>query len=157
MLDTTNRPHLEEWLVELETTTLPQANGWLSALLDRGGETLVGYCCLGIGERCRNPHSPTVIEHGTTSLPPPSFFDWLGIDRQRVDNNGESSDVVLDWSLTLYPWREGEPEAEAEAWGVEIDEVYWVTATMLNDIGHLSFAQIAQCIRYFGIRGVGHG
>lgn len=119
--------NLERWLNFLATTTLPQTTG---QLLERGfdstGEPETAYCCLGIGEGLRRGMDNVPA----ASLATQQFGEWLGI--------GPSQDPRINFPDDMRD-RDG-----ALLWHT--------TCSRLNDDLRLSFPQIADTIRYFGLR-----
>jgi hypothetical protein len=117
-----NTEHVEQWLQELETTELPQVTGLIAGPAGGGKR---GHCCLGIADGLRLGSFDEVLE---VPLPDFRLADWLGV----ADTNPD-----LDWPNDLWP-REGPGSSVNAAW--------------LNDAAGLSFKQIAQTIRYFGLK-----
>jgi hypothetical protein len=126
-------PNMMAWCDTLATTTDPQATGTMvdDRYDSNADRTILHFCCLGIGERMANPQSPHLRpnEWGQASR---EFIEWLGIyDKESditFDPEGDGADPVLDWP------RE-----------------YQTSCAGLNDDWHLTFPQIADMIRYFGL------
>ena len=157
---TINQENLETWLREMETTDKPQAKQTLCAVVEvqPGGDLTYGYCCLGLGSLM----VPTIdfvgvsdedlyegangFFDGEANLAPPSFCEWLGVEiRTNADGGQMESDVFIDYpeELRNQPSIDGTGKIEGPLRKV-------ATAAMLNDAG-LTFKQIAQTIRYFGL------
>jgi hypothetical protein len=131
--------NLELWLRELETTGSHQAHesliGEVYPYSDDPEHTEVGYCCLGIG--CELMGLPLPLWQGL-SLAPDQFVEWLGIPILSSDLGRPSAgwDIAIDFPEYVEEWV-GRGQ---------------ITAAGLNDTG-CTFKQIAQTIRYFGVRG----
>lgn len=138
--------NLEAWLTALETTDKKQGTGKLCST--NVVEGTLRYCCLGLGSEMAGIEAVwPVLEYdeepdyayfaGYSDLGPREFIDWLGVPikdgRERI---GEY-DLVLDTDLEMTVRLGHGTQA--------------FTAANLND-GGCTFAQIAQTIRYFGIR-----
>lgn len=146
---TINQENLETWLREMETTDKPQAEKQLCEVVEVGadGEPKFGFCCLGLGSAIVpsigfrfNSERPAHVGDmgyfdGESELAPPAFARWLGVE---VRGGELDSDVFIDYPSDLADHTTGRPLRIC------------ATAAMLNDAG-LTFAQIAQTIRYFGL------
>lgn len=128
-------PNMMAWCDELATTTDPQATGGLVKDVTPidSREIRLGYCCLGIGEKKVDPDSHRLDPQEGFGLPSRTFIDWLGITESAQP---VASDPVVDWPRALLPY--GETVAPA--------------CTTLNDGWLLTFKQIADVVRYFGLR-----
>lgn len=139
-----NHDNINKWVEFLRTTDLPQGQKRL-----RSEE---GYCCLGIGcvvagiEAVSDFDRHAFGEHRCDSLAPYEFMEWLGISYD-PEYSDQEFDLVIDWpeEMTLRVSRYSSSDIQAEYSGV------W-TLAKLNDSG-FTFAQIADVIEYFGIRG----
>lgn len=141
------------WVDELATTDKPQAEGKLCGYVkdasgnqkrDSNGDLIIGYCCLGIGYDMMEDKDPAYAEYlepNRASYPPPEFLKWLGL---RYDY--QSDDVVIDWPPDLIArpgeFDDGDPMEQHLPGGAD-----------LNDNG-FTFAQIADVLGYFGIKGM---
>lgn len=139
-----NDDHLEIWLRTLETTDKPQVKAHLCAVDD---DNQVGFCCLGIGSVLAglvpewsdvDPSAPGNYAYlaDEADLAPVEFITWLGLE---PEDEGGAYDIILDYTHEM-------PKAEPD-YGV-----WMLRASSLNDWG-LTFPQIAQMIRYFGVKG----
>jgi len=167
--DGLNLTHWYEWLDSLATTEDPQARGHLAADTDNG----LGYCCLGHGCTVAgidmvvlpllDDHGNEITETdpawvdseqryafaGATDLAPDRFAHWLGLD----DHDKFEVDITVAWPMN--PPLTAPPSDDTEAYpdGMPYHEDL-ATASNLNDRGRLTFAQIADVLRYFGTHGV---
>lgn len=145
------------WIETLQTTTIPQADGYLSATLD-GYDDAVGYCCLGVA--CYVTGDTEYLEPHDHALLPVKVADKLGLrkyynyepdpnslkrswDEMLADEDGgDGLDVYIDLSEEMY------------AFGYTQDGTGMpISLTAMNDTG-FTFYQIADVITYFGIKEV---
>lgn len=136
-----NTEHFNAWLTALETTDAPQTQGQLAEQRD---DDVIAYCCLGLGCKVAGlPFRPApdnrLTVHGFASLPPAEFGDWLGVELE----DATTADLLIDWPEDLIDnngdsFRDGDERS----------------AVGLNDGLKLTFPQIADVLRYFGIRGM---
>jgi len=149
----TTNENFDRWVEVLATTDLPQVDSALARRIDDG---VIGYCCLGVG--CTlSPELEEYANPGTVhTLPPLAFYEWIGLSIERgPDEDVEAyedrlrdhtADLVIDWPDGFRC--QGDPYDERDGY---VDDS--MTAATLND-GGFSFAQIADCLRYFGVRGI---
>jgi hypothetical protein len=123
-----NTEHVEQWLQELETTDLPQITGLIAGPACGGKR---GHCCLGIAEGLRLGSFTEVPE---VPLAGDELAHWFGLWE---DN------PALDWPAELWPRASEDSNATP---------LHAITAAWLNDGARLTFKQIAQTIRYFGLK-----
>jgi hypothetical protein len=136
--------HFERWLDVLSETDLPQATGTLRVI----SESQASYCCLGIA--CTLAPNGEAFLSGTYTTLPAEVAEWMGLrdlaradGRQwdRIKEQGNAGwDIVLDGTIVI-PFDDMGDDGEQ----------YDMSAASLNDDG-FTFAQIADLIRYFGIR-----
>lgn len=134
---------------ELRTTTLAQGGGSLHRVSRFGNRVEEEFCCIGVGCRVArirvDPrrdevwNSPTfavaVHYEGCSELPPIQFFEWLGFENARMnDNHDLHLDVPTDWKDLDGQWM-----------------LASCALTTLNDRNRLTFAQIGDLIAYFGL------
>jgi hypothetical protein len=174
-----NLDHLRSWVTELREGDRLQVKGGLAKFTsDNDGTTKVGYCCLGVGcevagvdkyqfqfeDPDENDEDADAYSYGTggmTELAPPEFLTWLGFT---VDDNhaGNGYDLRLDYvpddlaDVSVQgteeqhaKWTERVAEYE-RPYSDYADPLFPLTLAGLNDSG-FTFAQIADCIDYFGI------
>lgn len=151
----------EAWLDYLDTAKEPQAHDALMSHYDKNGEPQgqPGYCCLGIACKIAGDLGKPYIENdGQHVLLPIVVADWLGLEEfwtDRTDDYGtdwtfrglmdrepdKGVDIFLDWPEE-YPLPNGFDSGDNN-----------MTASWLND-NNLTFREIADCLRYFGIEKV---
>ena len=156
--------HWNQWLDDLATTEEPQARGHLAADTDDG----LGHCCLGRGCKVAGIQmvdislatEPDGFEHtdpmqssyafaGATDLAPAEFAHWLGLD----DLEKAEVDITVAWPMDTRLLSRVNDADEDWPDGLPYD-MDLGTAANLNDKGRLTFAQIADVLRYFGTNGV---
>lgn len=137
---TINQDNLKAWTHKLRDPWLKQANGQLGKRTEDGGES---FCCLGVGETLI--HKYVEQEDGafkfdhTTTFPTEEWFKWIGIDVliEEWDEWPEEPDPIIDHDFGTGP---GKNHIGPR-----------ITASVLNDVWHLTFPQIADVIDYFGL------
>jgi len=160
-------PNFTTWVDSLLTTDLPQGTARLVTINDRTGEP-EGYCCLGEGCVIAGYRVDKFHLHdedgeetdlydevgyilGADELAPREFLEWLGIDESLLD--GGQGDVCVDYPPDL----KGQGIALVSDGGriperPEGQRPVPLTASAMNDTLHLTFRQIGETLRYFGIR-----
>lgn len=153
-------PHFTEWVDALATTTLPQGIGRLVTINEVTG-VVEGYCCLGQGCTVMNEiprRSRTTDEisrevdwdpagsfFGWTELAPPEFHVWLGLDEPDGEDNiavaMPEEYGVQGRLITEEPIKVAGHQASVT-----------LTCAAMNDQYLLTFSQIADVLRYFGIK-----
>lgn len=168
--------HTDQWGAALQVTDAPQILGHLAQRHDSG---VIGYCCIGFGchrvagmEPVAVPEDGYRFEHAF-GLAPEQFLDWLGLDTSEPNPinhaggpDGESEDAVDEYALYVdfgdlldrciihgtVPGGRADcaPDNPACAYP---PYAHTDTAALhhLNDTFRLSFAQIGDLIRYFGV------
>jgi hypothetical protein len=164
-------PNFTKWVDDLAVTTLDQATGHLVAIDVETGKP-VGYCCLGHGcTLMPNLHLRAQVAmdedgnelhyfeekgsiFGEEDLAPEEFRAWLGV----VNLNPGQADLYLDVSEGWGWLTQGRERLNAAdgvidiiGEGEPVDQ--WATCSLLNDCANLTFPQIADMLRYFGING----
>lgn len=141
-----------QWAGALYATEIPQVKRYLAL---RGGDEVTGACCLGIGcltagltpipTKCGTETESVLVfafdGEDNKQLPPTPFLEWLGLDTLNEGDEPGDDEHTTEWSLM--------PE-----WGVLKDPEgsrYAMTYDNLNDALGLTFAQIADVVRYFGV------
>lgn len=147
-LVSTKPENYELWLQTLEGRLAPeQINGRL-------GSSDGGRCCLGVAcdlsgvKADFDPTLPTIlIWDGAENLLPTSVVRWLGLEVPHWVNSDEEGvwDLLLDLPDEVYMKDAQTPTLDRH-----------LTASIMNDSG-FTFKQIAQMIRYFGIKEVNEG
>lgn len=146
-------PQMIQWAEFLQTTDLPQTKAHLKEVrLEDGLWETVGYCCLGIGcliagidEEIPNENDMDGLNEfayfgGQQDLAPGEFIQWLGlIGEDQALYLGDGSDLWIDGGG--YTVRKGDL----------LEVQFTVPLTVLNDDWRLTFAQIGDCIKYFGL------
>lgn len=123
--------HMEMWFQALESDRYEQGQEKLVQFHPEDKERGF-YCCLGVGCEIAGLNPDTwEDEH----LAPLALVDWLGVRHVRDYPDEEGWDLYIDFPEDLQP-ADGSRE---------------ITAASLNDSG-CTFKQIAQTIRYFGIK-----
>lgn len=165
--------HTEAWAHDLITTTRKQVEGVLGK---RIAIDAIGNCCLGIG--CETAgierdypedgsHSFSYL--GADTLPPRQFAQWLGFDMDVVSEDvRQVGGLCIDWPDETYRVR-CYVEAENHALGIHLKvsahdhELHecspWIEQdgassefAAINDGHTLTFPQIGDMIRYFGVQ-----
>jgi hypothetical protein len=176
-----NEAHFQQWVEELHITLSPQIQGQLAGLMristpEGEGPVKTGYCCLGLGstlvkgipierheedyaydeldEEDLKAHTTFYFGQSTaTDLAPVEFIRWL---MPGFKGDGASAfDLVPDW-----PEEIGRTQG-VKGFGVEGPmgightrrDIATITAAGMND-DNLTFAQIGDVFRYFGIGSV---
>jgi hypothetical protein len=167
----TGNDHFDEWVDSLATTTLPQGTGRLVTIGQETGKP-IGYCCM--GQACTLvPHLSLSINEEDTSdwdsptlegetvydevgyydqwaeMAPPELLAHLG-----VEHDLEQSDIFVDLP-DEYAMSQGELNNVALHGGQPISTNEHLEprlgCSVLNDRYNLTFSQIADVLRYFGI------
>lgn len=148
-----NIENVKKWTNTLRTTEHEQVSHVLIGM-DGGTGEVTGMCCLGIGEvecmgktitakQVHDVYMPRVNgEQRSNGLPGSDFVRWLGATVVGGEDAAKS-DVRLD-TPEDFTVRAGED--------LDDEEYEHVTASLLNDDFHLTFAQIADMIDYFGVQ-----
>lgn len=148
-----NIENVKKWTNTLRTTEREQISHTLIGIDSETGE-ITGMCCLGIGEvECMGKTITTESIAGTyfprvngearsNGLPGSGFARWLGASVLGSEDAAKS-DVTID-TPGIFTVRAGED--------LDDEEYSHVTASILNDEFHLTFAQIADMVDYFGVR-----
>lgn len=130
------------WIATLRHTTLEQGRQQLFPRV-RAGEP-VSACCLGVGtmKACAGQGVELNDVMLAYTLAPNVFFEWLGLTSESPAYS--AGDVLLDWGTHLPSLRPREDTFPSHG---------RVSAAWLNDTAGLTFAQIADCLDYFGLHG----
>jgi hypothetical protein len=155
------------WANELATTDKEQAPGALCLAFSDGRKS---YCCLGLGStlvpdmKISKPMFYTLdravpqvkVGFGKLKadvLAPIEFMSWLGYDMSEKSADTDY-DVYFDIPDSITERSSFDREAEGDGGNPDYDETCGLlrknSAASLNDDG-LTFAQIADIIRYFGL------
>lgn len=160
---TINLDHVRTWVAALRDPEAKQATGRLAKFIDDEGT--VGYCCLGLGSKIAGIkecafneddadlselEDEPAFEYGedhSTELAPVEFKAWLGYE---VTPDEESGDVYLNCGVTMQG-KVSDGETVDGVWApIDPPVIERLSLAELNDDGW-TFAQIADCINYFGL------
>lgn len=155
-----NAEHVAEFVTLLRTTDAPQCQGHLAE--DDGGTR--AYCCLGLGsekaagvefvikmdyndeedDEYPNPEGVlAVVNTGEWELAPPEFIEWLGLPEE-IGGRDILLDLGREIGALYQQGREDHQYADPQ------QLLAGTGLATLNDSG-FTFAQIADCIEYFGL------
>jgi hypothetical protein len=177
-----NEAHFQQWVEELHITLSPQIQGQLAGLMrittpeGEEGPVKTGYCCLGLGstlvkgisiERHEGDYAYDELDEGdlaahttfyfgetqATDLAPFEFIRWLMPDFK--GEKGAAFDLVPDWpeEIGLTQGVKGFDANGPIGIGHTRRDTATVSAAGMND-DNLTFAQIGDVFRYFGIGSV---
>lgn len=155
------------WAEDLRTTTAPQVRGHLAApyVGVEGGEEVIGYCCLGRGcevagiERVKDldVNNSRIFSYlGAKALPPREFARWLGFPKEEVGRHVGEVSLLIDFPHTLRTQCSEHEICDGEQSSSCFSEEYMSdddasSCAQLNDQLYLTFAQIGDLVRYFGV------
>jgi hypothetical protein len=158
-----NEDNFKAWVANLRTTTLAQGTNKLCEVDSKGGRH---FCCLGIGSKQAGVphemnHETRNLEFGeyhSDTLAPYEFMVWLDLVplgvAEMVGQNGFDPDldggfdVHLDMPMKIKHLKQQGKE-DRQPTDRCLNE--FTTAAGLNDNG-FTFAQIADCLSFFGVR-----
>lgn len=168
-----NETNFKTWLDRLAVGDLAQVQGSLVMEMEFvGGERRFGYCCLGVGCLVAEVQEHVAGSAGQglvhkfgatecTGLAPIEFVDWLGLNVPENGHgtlHGEGFDLRLDLDhhdRATIDWAGAHPfandEDEREGLRQPSGSLLYVTATQMNDEFGLTFPQIADMFRHFGV------
>lgn len=154
-----NAEHVAEFVTLLRTTDAPQCQGHLA---EDDGRTRA-YCCLGLGSEKAagvefvikmdyndeedneypNPKGALAVANsGEWELAPPEFIEWLGLPEELGGR-----DILLDIGREIGAlYQQGTEHTQHHTQPL----LAGIGLATLNDSG-CTFAQIADCIEYFGL------
>ncbi len=161
--------HFDQWVDSLATTTLPQAQSRLVTINWESGKP-EGYCCMGQACTLVPGLSLTVNEEDTSDwadadgstvydevgwygqwseTAPPELLDHLGISHDASEHD-IYVDLPEEYAMTQGKKVVNIQTGEATSSGSSSERR--LGCSVLNDTYDLTFSQIADVLRYFGIK-----